>query len=194
MIKMENPSFCFSSWDVGITYKMWKNILGHKAMSPSELATVIVAANAASLGIWRKPLENIVLNVHGFPGGLHIGGMHDPDDNPSAFSMRIEHLGVFGVLKPLNVGTIWLVSCDAAQGPKGQSYCQTLAPVTGTQVIASDESQEVTGSEFAGLAFMWIQGIDGYIDDFEGTVYSFTPRGVMRKGIDPERDVWTTKE
>ena len=41
---------------------------------------------------------------------------------------------------------------------------------------------------------MWMQGIDGYIDDFEGTVYSFTPTGVMRKGIDPERDVWTTKE
>ena len=117
------------------------------------------------------------------------------DDNPWAFSTKIEHLGVFGVLKPLNVGTIWIVSCDVAEGPKGQHFCQTLARVAGTQVIASDESQEITGLEFAGLVLvMWMQGIDGYIDDFEGTVYSFTPTAVMRKGIDPERDVWTTKE
>ena len=59
---------------------MWKNILGHKAMTPSELGSVIVAANAASLGIWRKPLENIILNVHGYPGGLHIGGMYETSE------------------------------------------------------------------------------------------------------------------
>jgi hypothetical protein len=32
------------------------------------------------------------------------------------------------------------------------------------------------------------------IDDFEGTVYSFTPARGMQKGIDPEKDVWTVQE
>jgi transposase-like protein len=32
------------------------------------------------------------------------------------------------------------------------------------------------------------------IDDYEGTVYSFSPGAGMRKGIDPEKDVWTVQE
>jgi hypothetical protein len=50
-------------------------------------------------------------------------------------------------LAALNVGTIWIVSCDAASSEKGQSYCQTLANVAGTQVIASDSPLAITNTQ-----------------------------------------------
>jgi hypothetical protein len=140
MIRMENPSFCFNSCDVGYPhYRMWRTVVGPVAITPSQLVGEIVTANLAAL----------------------------------------------------NVGTIWIVSCDAASSEKGQSYCQTLANVAGTQVIASDSPQEVTNWQGAQLVMAWT---GDNIDDFEGTVYSFTPARGMLKGIDPEKDVWTVQE
>ena len=162
-------------------------------MTPNQLVGEIVAANSAAVQTFGKTrgLQNIILNCHGYPGGLWIGGIADPTDNPHSHSLQKEDLTTFGVLKPLNVGTIWIVSCDIAGGEKGQNFCQTLANVAGTQVIVSDESQEVTNWQGVQLALVWMYN---NIDDYEGTVYSFTPAGGMRKGIDPERDVWTVKE
>ena len=95
-----------------------------------------------------------------------------------------EDLGVFGILKPLKIDTIWLVSCRAAFGESGSSFCQTLAKVTGTEVIAADGQQIVT---------VW-QGIElvasnGYIDDFEGTVYELTQGKGMARGLTPKRTI-----
>jgi hypothetical protein len=67
-------------------------------------------------------------------------------------------------------------------GETGKSYCQTLANVAGTEVIAADASQIVT---------IW-QGIKlfvapyGNVDDFEGTVYSFNVGEGHGEGVDPE--------
>ena len=93
-----------------------------------------------------------------------------------------DDLGVFGILKPLEIVTIWLISCQAARGETGKSYCQTLANVAGTEVIAADASQIVT---------IW-QGIKlfvapyGNVDDFEGTAYSFNVGEGHGEGVDPE--------
>lgn len=190
MIRMEQPSFCFNSSDVGEPhYKMWKTIVGPAGMTPSQLVAEIVMANNASLQEHGKSLQNIIFNTHGFSGGLNIAGLYE-NDGVTRNTMYKKDLGVFGILKPFNVGTIWLVSCDAAATERGQSFCQALANVAGTQVIASDASQEVTTWQGVQLflAFRW------NIDDYEGTVYSFTPAGGMRKGIDPEKDVWTVQE
>jgi len=191
MIRMEGPSFCFNSYDIGLPhYRMWKSIVGPDAMTPSQLAMEIFSANLWSLQTFKSSFQNIILNTHGFDGGLWIGGIWDWDHKYRK-AMHTNDLAVFGMLKPYNVGTIWIVSCEIAESEKGQSFCQALANVAGTQVIGSDSSQEVTTWQGMELASVWFYN---YIDDFEGTVYSFTPAGGMRKGIDPEKDVWTVKE
>lgn len=193
MIKLESPSFCFSSCDVGLSYKMWKNRVGRKGMTPGQLAGAIVSASLVALKTWSKGLQNIILNCHGYPGGLWVGGLWDVDDNPSTFALTNGNVAAFGMLKPWNLGTIWIVSCDVAKGDRGQAFCQALAKTAGTQVIASDTDQEITTSQGLQLGLLWMQCFQDYIDDYEGTVYSFTPVGVVRKGIDPEQEVWTAK-
>jgi hypothetical protein len=190
MIRMEQPSFCFNSCDVGEPhYKMWRTIVGPEGMTPAQLVGEIVAANLRALQSTGSSLRNIIINTHGFDGGLWIGGVWDWD-HKNRKAMHKDDLATFAVLKPQNVGTIWIVSCEIAESEKGQSFCQTLANIAGTQVVASDTSQEVTNWQGVQLflAFRW------NIDDFEGTVYSFTPVGGMRKGIDPEKDIWTVQE
>lgn len=182
MIAMEQPSFCFNSWDIGEPYyKMWRTVVGPRNITPRQLAGAIVAANQAALDCCGCPLVNVIINSHGTFGSIYIAGLKKISGEYEK-PMEEEDLGVFGILKPLKIDTIWLVSCRAAFGESGSSFCQTLAKVTGTEVIAADGQQIVT---------VW-QGIElfvasnGYIDDFEGTVYSFTQGKGMAKGIDPE--------
>jgi hypothetical protein len=99
-------------------------------------------------------------------------------------AMEKADLAVFGVLRGLNVGPISLTSCGAARDTTGAALCQTLAKIAGTRVIASDTDQIVSPGEAVTLIMAWRWNID----DFEGTVYDFTPNGVARKGIDPEND------
>lgn len=178
MIRMEQPSFCFNSCDVGEPhYKMWKTIVGPEGMTSSQLAAQIFTAHLQARGSEGSSLLNVILNTHGFAGGLNIGGL-------TRSAMYKADLAPFGILKPLNIGPIWIVSCGAARDTTGKSFCQTLATTAGTQVIASDASQIVTNTQGIGLflAFRW------NIDDFEGTVYAFTPDGGMRIVTDPETD------
>ena len=97
------------------------------------------------------------------------------------------HVGGFANLRPLNVGTIWLVACRAADGPKRQAFLQGLASAAGTLVIASDNDQEVSAWKTCRDRV----GLPGRIDDFEVMVCSFTPRGGMRLDIDPGHACWT---
>jgi hypothetical protein len=89
-----------------------------------------------------------------------------------------DDLGVFAILKPPRNCHNLAYLLSSREGETGKSYCQTLANVAGTEVIAADASQIVT---------IW-QGIKlfvapyGNVDDFEGTVYSFTSGRGMVKG------------
>ena len=141
-----------------------------------------------SLATFGCSLRNIILNCHGFSAGLHIGGVAHSDDapgGPKKLGMYASDLAVFHGLKPLNIGTIWLVSCNIA---RGQNFCRTLANVTGTQVVASDGPQELTTWQ----AIKLVAAMRFNIDDYEGSVFAFTPDGAMRK-IDPEKDIWTVQ-
>jgi hypothetical protein len=126
---------------------------------------------------------NVIINAHGTFGSIYIGGLKKTNGEYE-HPMDEDDIGVFGILKPLEIATIWLVSCRAAFGESGKTFCQTLANIAGTEVIAADGTQIVTA---------W-QGIKlfvspyGNIDDFEGTVYSFAPGRGVEKGIDPERN------
>ena len=109
MIRMEQPSYCFNSCDVGEPhYKMWKTTVGREGMRPFELASQIVAINQTAIVTTGFKLQNIIINTHGAPGALRIGGFN-------VGATYKEDLGAFAFLKPFNVGTIWLVSCDAAR-------------------------------------------------------------------------------
>jgi hypothetical protein len=181
MIKLKSPSFCFNSCDVGPPFfHLWKNLDGPEGITPSRVAAEIWSANAAALNVLGSSLKNIVINCHGYPGGLRTGG-------GSKHGFYKSELGVLGILKPFNVGTIWLVSCDVAAEDIGRDFCLRMAQVTGALVIASDSGQQAT---------FW-QGVEisltpsGLITDYDGTVYSFSPEGIVRKGIDPIKDVET---
>jgi hypothetical protein len=182
MIKMEQPSFCFNSCDIGEPYyEIWRTMVGPKGMTPRQLVGAIATANQAALNSWGCPLVNVIINSHGTFGSIYIGGLKKPNGEYE-HPMDEDDLGVFGVLKSLKIDTIWLVSCRAAFGKTGPSFCQTLANVAGTEVIAADGQQIVTA--WQGIE-LFLAG-NGYIDDFEGTVYSFTQGKGMAKGIDPD--------
>ena len=160
---------------------------GTQAHYPPTIGWGDCAANYEALGWYGCPLVNVIINSHGNFGSAYIGGLKK-ENGEYEHPMDEDDLGVFGVLKPLKIETIWLVSCEAAKYELGRRFCQTLANVAGTEVIAADASQIVT---------VW-QGIelfvapDGHIDDFEGTVYSFTAAKGMVKGIDPDANYTRT--
>src|SRR6185437_14755896 len=87
MIRMEGPSFCFNSYDIGLPhYRMWKSIVGPDAMTPSQLAMEIFRANLWSLQTFKSSFQNIILNTHGFDGGLWIGGIWDWDQVQESYA------------------------------------------------------------------------------------------------------------
>jgi hypothetical protein len=193
MIVMQQPSLVISSHDCdGSLYQMWRGIKARERASPSEIAAYILQANMDANRITGGPLKNIIFNAHGFTGKVAIGGFGNP-------GISADTLAAFAVLKPHNVGTVWFVACDVARTDSGRSMCQSFAKVAGTQVIASDESQEVTTSQGIGLAGRLVvsppptTALGGVIDDMEGTVYKFLANGRVIAGINPKRDVFTAE-
>jgi hypothetical protein len=80
MITMEQPSFCFNSWDIGEPhYKMWRTVVGPRNITPRQLAGAIVAANQAALDWCGWPLANVIINSHGNFGSIYIGGLKKPN-------------------------------------------------------------------------------------------------------------------
>jgi hypothetical protein len=183
MIRMEQPSFCFHGHDIYPKfYDMWHNVEGQKGTTVSQLVGHIAAANVMALQTEHVPLWNIVINVHGFAGGLWIGGLNGSP------TMK-DDLRPFGVLRGMNVGPIWLVSCSAAKDTTGKEFCSVLAKTAGTMVIASDQSNQVTVWQGAKLLMAWRWNID----DFEGNVFGFYPTGGSTSGSDPSEFVWTVR-
>ena len=176
---LRQPSISINSHDVpGPHYKMWKTIEAPEGTTASDVAHMIELMNISALLRKGTPLRNITLNCHGSPGGLAMGGSGKPGIDKS-------NVEVFGALGHYNVGTIWLVACRAALGTAGQDFCQTLAKVAKTTVIASDDYQSV------GTWRITVAGLNGNIDEYEATVYGFTGMGSVHRAIDPEDFVET---
>lgn len=184
MIKLKAPSFAFNSVDVPSPhYRMWENTFGHRGFSTAQLVQRILVVNTLARDILRERLLNIVINAHGWEGGggISIGGQRSE-------SIYLDTVHEFHRLKPKNLGTIWLVACEAAAGSEGKRLCQTLATVSGCLVVAADADQDT------GIWGSWrlVTSLNN-IDEFEGTVYAFMPKGGM-KIIDPHADVFTTAD
>ena len=184
MIKMESPSFAFNSVDVPSPhYRMWESVTGYKGMTAAMLVDKILNVNRLALEFEQSPLKNIIINAHGLDGGgrISIGGRGEVGISMSTASEFLR-------LKTHNLGTIWLVACQAAANASGKQLCQAIAVNSGCQVVASDEDQDT------GIWGTWrlITSLNN-IDEFEGAVYSFTANGGMRI-IDPHDDIWTILE
>lgn len=183
MIKMKSPSLVVNSNDVpGPNYKMWETVNAMEGMSASQLLGEIIRVNRAALELESSQLLNVVINCHGGPGALYVGGLNSPP-------VDMGNVGVFGWLRHRNLGTIWLVACNAARGTEGKQFCQALSQLSGCQVVAADETQDV--GVWGSIRI--VSGRSGLIDEFEGTVYSFTVAGGMR-AIDPHEAIYTILE
>lgn len=123
-------------------------------------------------GIDHSPelyLHNVVINCHGSPGFLHIGGSglgFGEGEEAALRSLRSKGA----------IGRIIIVACQvAAEGEAskrlGKAFCTNIAQETGAFVLAADALQSVD---------FWYENFShpfGTIDDFEGTVYEFNPAG-----------------
>lgn len=182
MIRMESPSFAFNSVDVpGPDYRMWQTFSGALGFTAAELSNKINEVNRVAWEREGTQLRNIIINCHGADGGLAIGGKGQRH-------LDLTNLGVFFWMKGKNLGTIWLVACQAANGGESKQFCRTLAMTTGCQVVASDEDQDtgVWGS------IRLVTSLNN-IDEFEGTVFGFTANGGLRV-INPHDDIYTILE
>jgi hypothetical protein len=133
MIRMQQPSISINSHDVpGPHYRMWKTIEAAEGTTASDVARMIESMNISALLQDDTPLRNIILNCHGFPGGL-CGWAAAASPNRQVERRGLRHA------RPLQRRHD-LARRDAgpALGTAGQDFCQTLAKVAKTTVIASD--------------------------------------------------------
>lgn len=181
MIRLEQPSLCLNSHDVpGPNYKMWQTKVVPEGTSPVGVVGMIIGADAVAKSAGRHGLRNIVINCHGFPGGISPSGSGKAGFNRNNVSL-------FNVLKPLNVGPIWLVACRAALGTAGLAFCSNLARAASTLVVASEDYQAVTAVQ----TVRYYTSVSDQIDDYEGAVHLFFADGGVEREIDPERRLHT---
>jgi len=185
VIMMQQPALAINSDDVpGPKYIMWQTKSAPRGVEAGWTVSQILASNREALYYHRSQLLNVVINCHGSDGSLAIGGR-----GAGGGHINSSNVGAFVSLKGLNIGTMWLVACEAAKGPAGKAFCQTLSTLSGCQVVAADEEQDVG---FWG-GYRLLAGLHGQIDEFEGTVYRFTVVGGMQ-AIDPHKDIYTIKD
>jgi hypothetical protein len=184
MIMMKSPSLVLNSHDVPWPkYRMWETVNLEKGATDETVVNHIIRVNRLALEHEQTQLLNVVINCHGAPGQLSVGG-------DGFKSLDKNNLGRFGLLAKRNIGTLWLVACNAAAEPEGKHFCQMLAHVSKCLVVAADKSQSV--GVWGGLRILQGGG-GGQIDEYEGNVFSFAPMGMMGV-IDPHEDVPTTLE
>jgi len=175
VIKMMQPSLVIHSCDVpGFKYQMWATWNAPEGMN------AIGAVNWIASAVDRSPdmeLKNVIINSHGDPGVLYLGGKDDP-------TIDIGCAGAFSQLRAKDIGTIWLVACEVAKDSAGRAFCTQLAINAGCDVVAADEEQIVEGA-FYDSNTPW-----GCIDEFEGNVYRFDAAGNVQS-YNPHSDIGT---
>ena len=178
MISLSEPALCINSHDVpGPRYAMWRTVELAAGSGIQAVISEIIHANTMAVSRGARYLRNIVINCHGFPGGLWIGGELDTVNAIDAWNVHR-----FEAIRRLNVGPIWLVACRAAHGGGGIAFCKKLAAAASTLVIASDDFQDVG---FWGTLQYHMSPVGGLIDEFEGTVHIFKANGSYTQGEDP---------
>ncbi len=177
MIKLRQPSLVLHSCDVpGYKYRMKTSWEMPRGASANDVVYWInYAINASD----EAYLHNVVINCHGSPGGLHVGGCNNSKKGITGGSaIWAGDLGVFKGVKRGSLGTIYIVACEVASDKTtaklGTNFCSQLAINAGCFVVAADKIQSVD---------FWFQVFNhpyGAIDDYEGNVIEFSPSGGQR--------------
>jgi hypothetical protein len=182
LIWLKQPSYVFHAHDISPQfYTMWKTVTGKPGMTPNEIASSIYRANVESLASGSSMLKNVVINVHGSPGYLRLAGL-------TYSGSILDDMKPFSVLN--GIGTIWMVSCNVAGGSEGKHFCSGLARMTGSVVVASEQSQIVTALQ----AFQLVIAGSDRIDAFEGKLIAFYPNGATRSDSNPRNLVDTVED
>jgi hypothetical protein len=167
MLKLRQPSLALHSSDVpGYKYRMATTWL---MPSGAEAKNVVAWINMATKRSPELYLHNVVINCHGKPGKLYVGGGND-----YIFGGQ---LGVFKNIQRGSVGTIYIVACEVSDDPKGiiwgSEFCTKLSVNSGCFVVAPDQTQWVDKEFNSSHPF-------GCIDDYEGPVWEYWPSGSRR--------------
>jgi hypothetical protein len=153
-----------------------------------------------------KNLHHVVLNFHGREEGpskkigeresMVILGEATPESGfgtshfkeATHYALDLTNVGLFSALKGKNIGTLWFHSCALAKDLKGKYFCQRLAEVSGCKVVAAEETQE---EWWASINVIFMPR--GSIDDYEGKVWIWVPKGnqVTIGGFSPNGGNWT---
>jgi hypothetical protein len=105
-----------------------------------------------------------------------------------ALRLDLTNVGLFSALKGKNIGTLWFQSCALAKDLKGKYFCQRLAEVSGCKVVAAEDTQEEWWASINVISMP-----SGSIDDYEGKVWIWVPRGnqVTIGSFSPNGGNWT---
>jgi len=179
---LEQPSMAVNDSRLAAQVQMWNTRLVHANDSLGNIFDNIVSVAKSAPG---GKLKNLVFNCHGFPGYLQMG---EGIDRVSAVIFRM-----LSRPKPL-VDTIWLRSClvariqkpgDPVQGD-GNLFCSEIAQYAQCMVLASTTEQKT--HDFVRLHPF------GCIDEWEGTVLCYGPKGnVVDSTTYPKWSMWTSE-
>jgi hypothetical protein len=181
MIKLRQPSLVLHSCDVpGYKYLMWKSWNMPRGASASD---VVYWINYAINCSPEQSLANVVINCHGGPGKIHVGGCNDFENGITGGNkITAGDLAVFKNIKRGSLGTIYIVACEVtkagASSQIGVNFCNEMAINAGCFVVAADEIQSVD------LDFESTHPY-GCIDDYEGNVSEFWPSGGGKRAWNP---------
>jgi hypothetical protein len=158
MIKLKQPALALHSHDVpGYRCKMQTTWL---MPAGATVNNVVYWIDWAIRNSANQRLENVVINCHGTPGFLHVGGSWN--------GFGIEGVKSFEKFKGKNaIGTIWILACNVAGGDGiGMKFCTALSKAADCKVIAAMGAQSVE------KMFDYFRPNE-CIDDFEGMAWYF---------------------
>jgi hypothetical protein len=170
MIKMRQPAMVLNADDVpGARYRMYNTWTVPSTDSPQHILDWSASVARAAPGGY---LPSLILNCHGFygagSGGATLGGF----GLKLGTGIRRVDTPRFGALAP-TVSCIWITACGTARisgssSGDGHALCSEIARAANAYVIAATTHQ---------VGDLWLPY--GYIDDFEGLVVRYNPKGVI---------------
>ena len=173
MIKVPFPHMCLNAHNApGENYRMWNTDTVPASKSVEEMVDQIVQIAKSAPG---GSLRTLIFNSHGSPGRIRIG-QHVTRADVDAGKFEPIYLGRL-------VKEIWIIACrvaaikEAGTMSDGNYFCYRLAQETGAYVTAGSTFQWA----YPSLPLVhWLPV--GHIDDWEGTVYKWNPKGELCAG------------
>lgn len=159
MITIEQQAMALNAHDVASRYQMWNT---RDLSAADTVAKIFGDVRVVASGATGGKLKNLVINCHGAPGYLQLGG-----------GLWRSNVGWFRQWRD-KIEKIWLTSCQTAfiqtpgQASDGNLFVGAIAKEANCYVVASTETQRFRTNHTYPF---------GQIDSFEGLVLSYAPDG-----------------